>query len=88
MIDGWGRRVVMFPEDGHPDMAYLVQDFTGDSRDEIMVWDTDEIWIYTQSEAFQGERIYAPERPPLYNESNYLPYVSWPGWKPLETHGR
>jgi hypothetical protein len=85
MVDGWGRRVVMFPEDGHPDMAYIVQDFTGDSRDEIMVWDTDGIWIYTQSEEFKGDQIYAPTRPPLYNESNYLPFVSWPAWQP---HGQ
>jgi hypothetical protein len=32
----WGGRAVMFPDDGHPDMAYLVHDLTGDSRDEII----------------------------------------------------
>ena len=87
LVDGWGRRVVMFPDDGHPDMAYLVHDLTGDARDEIIVWDPEEIWIYTQSEPFSGERIYAPKRPPIYNESNYLPVVSWPAWQPVEADG-
>ncbi len=81
MVDGWGRRVVMFPDDGHPDMAYMVHDLTGDPRDEIITWNPDAIWIYTQSTPFAGDRIYAPRRPPLYNESNYLPLVSLPGWK-------
>jgi len=81
MVDGWGRRVVLFPEDGHPDTAYMVHDLTGDARDEVVVWNPDEIWIYTQAEPFKGERIYAPRRPPTHNESNYLPYASWPDWK-------
>ncbi|NWG13846.1 MAG: hypothetical protein HXY20_09960 [Acidobacteria bacterium] len=81
MVDGWGRRVVMFPSDDHPDMAYLVHDLTGDPRDEIITWDPHAIWIYTQSSAFSGERIYAPRRPPTYNESNYVPVISWPDWK-------
>ena len=35
MLDGRLRRVVMFPDDGHPDLAYHVADVTGDPRDEI-----------------------------------------------------
>ena len=81
MVDGWGRRAVMFPEDGHPDMAYLVHDLTGDPRDEVITWNPDAIYIYTQSTRFAGEKVYAPRRPPAYNESNYLPIVSWPDWK-------
>jgi rhamnogalacturonan endolyase len=81
MVDGWGRRAVMFPDDGHPDMAYLVHDLTGDSRDEIITWNPDAIWIYTQATPFAGDRIYSPRRPPTYNESNYRPLISWPGWK-------
>ncbi len=84
MVDGWGRRVVMFPDDGHPDLAYLVHDLTGDARDEIICWDPEWIYIYTQSDAFQGEKIYAPKRPPTYNESNYRPEISWPGWESVE----
>ncbi|MBL8235377.1 MAG: hypothetical protein JNL98_43175, partial [Bryobacterales bacterium] len=39
MVDGRLRRVVMFPDDGHPDLAYHVADVTGDARDEIILWD-------------------------------------------------
>jgi len=81
MIDGWGRRAVMFPDDGHPDMAYLVHDLTGNPRDEVITWNPDAIYIYTQSTRFAGEKVYAPRRPSAYNESNYLPIVSWPDWK-------
>lgn len=83
LVDGWGRRVVMFPDDGHPDLAWMAHDLTGDPRDELIVWDTDAIWIYTQDAPFNGTRIYAPVRPPLYNESNYGPVVSWPAWKSM-----
>ena len=81
LVDGWGRRVVMFPDDGHPDTSYLVHDLTGDPRDEIIVWDPKQIWIYTQSTQLSGDKIYAPKRPPNYNESNYRPVVSWPAWR-------
>ena len=81
LVDGWGRRVVMFPDDGHPDLAWMVHDLTGDPRDELIVWDLESIWIYTQDKPFKGEKIYKPERQPLYNESNYATVYSWPGWK-------
>lgn len=81
LVDGSGRRVVMFPDDGHPDLAWTVQDLTGDPRDELIVWDPESIWIYTQNKPYSGERIYKPVRPPAYNESNYAASYSWPGWK-------
>jgi hypothetical protein len=81
MIDGQLRRVVMFPDDGHPDLAYQVLDVTGDERDEIIVWDADSVWIYTQDRPGAGRRIYKPIRNPLYNDSNYRATVSLPGWK-------
>lgn len=80
MLDGFLRRVVMFPDDGHPDLAYYVTDVTGDARDEIILWDQERVWIYTQDRSFTGKRIYAPIRNPLYNESNYLTTVSLPRW--------
>ena len=80
MIDGQLRRVVMFPEDGHPDLAYYIADVTGDRRDEVILWDQERVWIYTQDRPFTGKRIYAPVRNPHYNESNYLTMVSLPGW--------
>ena len=84
MIDGHLRRVVMFPDDGHPDLAANVLDVTGDARDEILVWDQERVWIYTQDRPFAGRKIYAPIRNPDYNESNYRTNVSLPAWKDLE----
>ncbi|HAM08814.1 MAG: hypothetical protein A2X05_14920 [Bacteroidetes bacterium GWE2_41_25] len=78
LVDGWGRRVVMLPDDGHPDLAWMVHDITGDPRDELIVWDTESIWIYTQDRPFTGSKVYKPVRPSLYNESNYATVFSWP----------
>lgn len=80
MFDGWGRPVVSFPDDGHPDMCNAVLDFTGDCRDEIVVWNQHEIWIYTQDDGERSGRLYRPVRNPLYNYSNYQATVSLPGW--------
>ncbi len=81
MIDGYLRRVVMFPDDGHPDLAAAVLDLTGDQRDEIVLWDEKRVWIYTQDRPFRGNRIYAPVRNPDYNDSNYRTTVSSPAWE-------
>ena len=83
LIDGKLRRVVMFPDDGHPDLAANALDLTGDARDEIVLWDQQRVWIYTQDRPFAGKRIYAPLRNPDYNESNYRTNVSLPNWKKL-----
>jgi len=80
MYDGWGRKVFEFPADGHPDMCVNVMNLTGDSRDEIVVWDPFEVWIYTQEGNQKAEKLYKPKRSPLYNESNYRAQVSLPGW--------
>ncbi len=50
----------MMPDDGHPDLAYQVLNVTGDERDEIIVWDQDPVWIYTQDRPFKGKRMYQP----------------------------
>ena len=80
VFDGWGRRVLLFPDDGHPDMCNAVLDITGDCRDEIVVWNPDEIWIYSQSDNPKQGKLYKPVRNPLYNYSNYQATVSLPGW--------
>lgn len=80
MYDGWGRKVFEFPADGHPDMCVMVMDLTGDSRDEVVVWDPFEIWVYTQSDNPKSGKLYKPKRSPLYNESNYRANISLPGW--------
>jgi hypothetical protein len=82
MIDGHLRRVVMFPDDGHPDLAYHVADVTSDARDEVILWDQQRVWIYTQDcPAIPGPGgVYKPRRNPSYNDSNYRAIVSLPGW--------
>lgn len=80
LFDGWGRRVVQFPADGHPELCNAVLNITGDCRDEIVVWDADELWVYTQDDNPQDGGLYKPIRNPLYNTSNYQATVSLPGW--------
>jgi rhamnogalacturonan endolyase len=80
MYDGRGRKVVEFPDDGHPDMCNAVLDITGDCRDEVVVWDPKQIWVYTQDDNPKQGKLYKPKRNPLYNYSNYQATVSLPGW--------
>ena len=80
LVDGWGRKALDFPADGHPDLCTAVLDLTGDCRDEIVVWDPSEIWVYTQSDNPKAGRLYKPVRNPLCNESNYSASVSIPAW--------
>ena len=80
LVDGQLRRVVMFPDDGHPDLAAAVLDLTGDARDEVVLWDTGRVWIYTQDGPPPSGRVYAPLRNPRYNDSNYRANISLPHW--------
>jgi rhamnogalacturonan endolyase len=81
MVDGRLRRVVLFPEDGHPDLTAAALDLTGDPRDEIVLWDEGRVWIYTQDGPPPSGRVYAPIRNPDFNDSNYRAHVSLPRWK-------
>ncbi|MEL7588931.1 MAG: hypothetical protein AAGU19_19625 [Prolixibacteraceae bacterium] len=75
--DGHGRKALRFPDDGHPDMCCATLDITGDCRDEIIVWNPDELWVYTQEDnPLYEEKLYNPKRNPLYNYSNYQVTVS------------
>jgi hypothetical protein len=80
LIDGFGRRVVCFPDDGHPTECCEAMDVTGDPRDELLAWDHQRIFIYTQDRPFEGDRVYAPVRYPPWNASNYRAEVSLPAW--------
>lgn len=80
MFDGWGRRVVNFPADGHPELCNAVMDITGDCRDEVVVWDSYELWVYTQEDNPKTGKLYKPVRNSLSNYSNYQATVSLPGW--------
>lgn len=77
LIDGSGRRVVVFPQDGHPELCVEAIDLFGDNRDEIVVWDQKRMFIYTQEDKMSpGE--YKPVRYPLYAMSNYRGEYSYP----------
>ncbi len=55
-------------------------DATGVCRDEVVVWDPYELWVYTQDDNPKQGRLYKPQRNALYNNSNYQATVSLPGW--------
>lgn len=80
MYDGWGRKVVSFPDDGHPDMCNAVLDISGDVRDEVVVWNESDLWVYTQDDSPKKGKLYHPVRNQLFNYSNYQVSVSEPGW--------
>jgi rhamnogalacturonan endolyase len=80
LFDAKGQLSVVFPGDGHPDTYYLISDLTGDARDEIIVWDQSQLWIYTQDDNPRMGNTYAPSRLPLYNYSMHQMNRSIPGW--------
>lgn len=80
MFNGRGQLAVPFPDDGHPDMCNAVLDITGDARDEIVTWNQNQLWVYTQGDNSRQGKVYEPVRNPLYNYSNYQFTVSKPGW--------
>ena len=80
LVDGYGRRVVRFTEPGHPVLCCDAIDITGDSRDEIVLWDTKSLWIYTQGDNVpQPKNIVPMYKLPLSNRSNYQTSVAIPG---------
>jgi rhamnogalacturonan endolyase len=80
MYDKFGQLSVRFPADGHPETCYMVQDLTGDARDEVLVWDSRELWIYTQDDNPRMGKTSNPDRIPLYNQSMHQMSRSLPGW--------
>ncbi|NLS77703.1 MAG: hypothetical protein GXY76_10630 [Chloroflexi bacterium] len=80
LIDGFGRRVMMLPDDGHPDYCCASTDLDGDSLDELIVWDKQSIWIYHSDAKLPAGKRYRPIRPPRWNESNYMAQISLPNW--------
>jgi len=82
MLDGEGDRVVTFPDDGHPDMCAEVINIMGDARDEIVLWNAEKMYIYTQDRPCSvKDKEYVPEKYPLYNSSNYRGEYSFARWK-------
>jgi rhamnogalacturonan endolyase len=79
MIDGYGRRVVRFTEPGHPVLCSDALDLCGDSRDEVVLWDRDKMWIYTQENNQPGKVRPVPlYKLPLHSRSNYQMSVALP----------
>ena len=63
LYDAFGRRVVIFPDDGFTPSSVGVSNMMGDARDKIFFISGDSLYIYTQNKPFpKGERIYAPTR--------------------------
>lgn len=80
LFDYEGQLSVTFPADGHPVSYYLATDLMGDARDEIILWDLHELWIYTQEDNPRMGNTYSPSRIPIYNSSMYQMNLSTPGW--------
>lgn len=80
LYDGAGQLAVDFPVDGHPVSYYFVADLTGDVRDEILLWNSHELWIYTQEDNPRMGNTYSPRRIPLYNYSMHQMNRSAPAW--------
>jgi len=80
MLDGQLRRVVVFPDDGHPDLCAYAAPLSGGPLDDIVLWDQERVWIYGPDRPAAGKRVYAPLRNSSYNESNYRASVSLPRW--------
>lgn len=78
LYNGFGQRVVDLPADGHPVRAYDALQLTGDSRDELIVWDDQEVWIYTQDQPLPESGLVRVRRNGRQNESNYRSRVSIP----------
>jgi len=81
LLDGYGHRAVMFPDDGHPCCCCTALDLTGDGRDELLAWDSESIWIYRADAPPPDGPRYRPIRPPHRHESNYMARVSIPHWE-------
>jgi rhamnogalacturonan endolyase len=80
MFDKWGQLSVKFPADDHPVLCHMVQDLNGDARDEVLVWDRNRLWIYSQDDNPRMGNTYSPDRYPLYNFSMHNMAHSLPGW--------
>jgi hypothetical protein len=77
VMDGWGRRTRLLPDDGHPWLCCGALDVTGDCRDEILCWDLERFWIYTQDRPPEGRPV-PLRREPQCNFTNYGAHLAIP----------
>ena len=86
MIDGQLRRVVMFPDDGHPDLACQVLDLTGDARDEIVLWDQDaRLDLHAGSARSPASASTRRRATRTTTTRTTAPMVSMPAWRTVKT---
>jgi hypothetical protein len=76
MLDGLGRRVVMFPE-GYPHLACDAADVDGCGREEVLAWDFERFVIFKAAGKPLG-KIPPRYTGPLHNRSNYKAGLSLP----------
>jgi len=76
MLDGLGRRVVMFPA-GYPHLACDAVDIDGCGREEILAWDFERFVIFKAAGKPLG-KIPPRYTGELYNRSNYKANVALP----------
>lgn len=77
LLNGDGKRALVFPDDGHPTLCCEAINLTGDERDELVVWDYHWMYLYTQEDN-PKEQDYKPVKYPVYNASNYRGEYSYP----------
>jgi rhamnogalacturonan endolyase len=78
LMDGWGERAVMFPNDGHPLLCCDSRDIDGDGVDEILTWDFNALWIYKPDPLPEVKPGTYPLRNPSCNDSSYRGQFSFP----------
>ena len=76
MLDGLGRRVVMFSE-GYPHLACDAADIDGCGREEVLAWDFERFVIFKAAGKPLG-KIPPRYTGPLHNRSNYKAGLSLP----------
>ena len=86
LMNGDGVIAVKFPKDGHPVLCCETLDLMGDERDELVVWDYEAMYIYTQEDNPKPQ-TYHPVQFPVYNASNYRGEYSYPDDSYLKFHG-
>lgn len=77
LLTGEGIRGVAFPDDGHPTLCCEAINLCGDEREELVCWDYECMYIYTQEDN-PKQQTYHPVKFPHYNASNYRGEYAYP----------
>ncbi len=83
LLTGEGIRGVAFPDDGHPTLCCEAINLCGDEREELVCWDYEHMYIYTQEDN-PSRQTYQPVKFPHYNASNYRGEYAYPNKSYLE----